>query len=309
MLSSKIKNVLLIFYLFFLSSCFLNKSKNNNTQSTILEINSIKQAHDMLQKVDTKTLVVFDCDDTLTIPVDKLARGWMRGTKDFKKLSKNLRWHVFWRCLSKLDFSYILFLEGRVYEEISFQLVEENIRDEINALQKREVKVIALTFQETGRVGEIERFEQWRFKKLGLLGIDFSSSFVEQDLKLDALSSCRGNYPGFYRGILCANRIAKGKVLGAFLDKITWKPERVIFFDDDKKYVDSVAQEMQKRSISFYGYVYHAASRLSQAIDPEIAQFQLEYLKKHEEWISDDQAAYMLREEKFKKRIQKSVSQ
>ena len=182
------------------------------------------------------------------------------------------------------------------------------MHDEIQALQKRSIKTIALTAQFTGKYGEIERFEQWRFEKLGLLGIKFNSSFVEQEIKLDALASYKNNYPIFYQGILCANTVPKGDVLGAFLDRIEWQPERVIFFDDSKKYVDSVAQEMEKRAISFYGYVYKAASLVSVTIDFDIARFQLEYLKKYQKWIGDDQALSMMRKEKFEERIQKSVS-
>lgn len=97
----------------------------------------------------------------------------------------------------------------------------------VKNLQERHVPVIALTA--SGTTFEICR---WRIGNLQQIGLDLSGSFLSQEFCLDQFYYFYGCCPVFSQGILCAGRVPKGQALTAFLDKVEWKPSKVIFIDD-----------------------------------------------------------------------------
>jgi hypothetical protein len=164
-------------------------------------------------------------------------------------------------------------------------------------LQNRGVKVLALTATWTGAYFTIPSVPEWRFNKLKELGIDFSkTNFL--DMTFDELPPEEGYSPMLYHGILCAGTSSKGAVLGAFLDRVKWKPDQVIFFDDSIERVESVANEMQKRGIRFHGFQYNGANFVPGELDKEVATLQMKHLVEHEEWLSEDEVRKLLPQQK-----------
>ena len=94
--------------------------------------------------------------------------------------------------------------------------------NEIVCLQKRSIKAIALTASQTGAWHDIKKIEKVRYHQLCKVGIDFSKSFVVQDIVFSALHDEKDvtMHPTFFHGILSATfSVPKGIVLAAFLKK------------------------------------------------------------------------------------------
>jgi hypothetical protein len=59
-----------------------------------------------------------------------------------------------------------------------------------------------------------------------------------------------------YKNCIYTNFQSKGEVLGTFIDSWQHKPTLIISFDDQLKYLYSIAQACKKRNIPFIGYHY-----------------------------------------------------
>jgi hypothetical protein len=173
------------------------------------------------------------------------------------------------------------------------ELVEPAVLPLIKRLQAKGSKVIALTACPAGSFGSVSCGETLRYSKLLSVGIDFRSSFLQEQIVFDTLNAYNGTYPMFYKGILLANwNNEKGAVLGAFFDRIGWHPKKVIFFDDTKRHLESVSEEMDRRGIVFQGYWYRAAEHYAlPTFDRAIAEVQLDYLIHHDMLLTAAEAS------------------
>lgn len=138
----------------------------------------------------------------------------------------------------------------------------------------------------------ISYYPELRFKKLKKVDIDFTNSNIP-DTDLNSLEDSDGEYtyhPVLYKGILCTGKLSKGVVIGELFDALSWRPKRVIFFDDVLKNVEDVRKEMNNRDIEFIGYHYSGAENLVAEFDKELVEFQMQYLIEHEEWINESEA-------------------
>jgi hypothetical protein len=173
-------------------------------------------------------------------------------------------------------------------------IIEQSIVSTIKSLQNRGVKVLALTNLSTGLFSKIKSLPEWRYKKLKILDIDFHRVHLP-DIEFTQLPKNNGTYPVLYHGILATNHESKGRVLGAFLDYMHWKPSKIIFFDDAKKRIDEVAQACCERNIPFIGYQYLGAEYIIHELNPEVAKLQFKYLIDNEDWLSDEEASIILK--------------
>jgi hypothetical protein len=179
-------------------------------------------------------------------------------------------------------------------QQESPMLVEPSIVQAIADLQNRGVKVMVLTSLMSGSDFTISSLPEWRYATLKKLGLDFTKASFP-DMVFNELPPKKEQHPMLYRGILIASGSPKGQVLGAFLDRTALKPDKVIFFDDSMERVESVAQEMKKRRIPFYGFHYNGARFVPGELDKEVASLQMKHLVEHEEWLSEDEAKALLK--------------
>lgn len=245
--------------------------------SYIHSIRSYNEVAHIVAAADTHTLVIFDVDNTLIVPANKLF--WSTIEKEHAAWIRQMYAAVFKRAKKSFDF-----YSDKLREKEKYMLIEPFIADSIKELQQRGVKVIALTALNTGSDGPIESLPVWRFKQLQELGIDFEKANIP-DMHFPELP----HQPVFYKGILCSTDLPKGVVLAAFLDRIRWKPSRVIFFDDRMTSLLSVKQALKQRNISFLGYEYKGEQFLVGELDKDIATLQLNHLVDHEEWLNEDE--------------------
>ena len=210
----------------------------SSTTSDIKEINSIQEAAIVFQQARQDDLFVFDVDQTILEPVEPVMQAWFRNNPELCKINDDF--FAFLKTKKNAEEYEDLFF-SRAQLKAKNQPIEQTLIDAILALQKRSVKVIALTAVSTGKFGLIDRYEKWRYQELLKLGVDFSRSFEQQEIKFDELQNSefaakykarKGKAPSpaiFYKGIACSSSFPKGVVLKVLLEKLGWKPARVYF--------------------------------------------------------------------------------
>lgn len=254
-----------------------------------IRISSLSELKKEFEKTDEKTLIIFDIDEVLittqdhfmhpyadTIFLPMIHRAFSQATtpEEKKEVEENL--------------SLCMLLPKRV-------LIEEETLRLIKDLQKRRIKVIALTSCPTGRFGVIPKVERWRIEHLNELNISFASSFPDRKREsFTEMASPGKPAPLFEEGILFSKGYKKGQVLKEFIKRCQFHPTKVIFIDDLEENLASVQAEMQAISIPFQGYHYTGAERFFKEADKEILKLQFEHLMEKKEWLSDEKVKVRL---------------
>jgi hypothetical protein len=279
------RNGLLFFAVLFFSSCSLFKSD-------IKEIDSIVLAREALSNATQQTLVVFDMDDTLMAPTEKMFWLPYRSFSDFcvSDLLFLIKFYADALIVSIKDSECMKTLISEVFSKTNFVPLEPKTIELIKNLQARKVKVIALTASNTNKFGVIENMQKWRLADLNQIGLDFSGSFEKQEIVFDTLQPQFGSYPMFYKGILCSARNPKGKVLAAFLEKNNCMPDKILFFDDSWAHCKSVNSEMKKLGIPVQCFWCRAAYKEKIKLNKKVIRYQFDYLVEHKEFLSEKEA-------------------
>lgn len=176
-------------------------------------------------------------------------------------------------------------------------LVDFAIPEIIKEAITRKIKVLALTSGKTGLVGNVKSRENLRLKRLKKLGIDFSSSFEVESMLLDSQYKKGVSLPySLYKdGVIFTSRRPKGEILEKFLEKVDFKPGKIIHVDNRLKKIMQVENFCQKNSIEFLGIhftkVYADADK---KLDKAVVNKKLEILQEQDRWISDKIAQCMV---------------
>ena len=168
----------------------------------------------------------------------------------------------------------------------------------IKNLQKSGIKVLALTNCATGRFGLIDNTENWRIAELHKHGYYFDKSWQKvKDINLKSLMQVTNDTNPIYKaGIVFVDQAGeKGPVLGAFLRYAKIKPKKIIFIDDKAKNLLSVEEFAKQHNIKFIGIEYGKTLQVDGALNNDIAALQFDILAKEKKWISDDEAAKILK--------------
>lgn len=264
---------------------------NEVSHKQIKQIHTFDQLVKALECADQDTLILFDVDYTIWVPENNVCwyktKDWQRNKHRYPEWLDPFLDEIF-NAMKKPELHYktIWHLKENPL------LIDPNIVSVIQLLQQNRIPVFALTLIPTGSYGIIEHVPEWRFKKLKELDIDFRNLDFE-DIVFHELAQKNGSYPLFYKGILCTAE-SKAKLLGAFLDRLKWKPKHIIFFDDTRSHVQDVTQEIEKRAILCTGYEYLAAYAMPITLDKALIALQFQHLVEHEEWLSDQKSCMRL---------------
>jgi FMN phosphatase YigB (HAD superfamily) len=286
----------LLFIILMLYSCAFLKSD-------VIPIDSIEQAQDYLIHATTETFVVFDIDNTLIVPAEKMFYplfGFGHIVDNYDESSIAFAGEIR-KTLGKFAASKD---DRAIFSKIKFVPVEQTINpttvDLVKALQSRNIKVIALT-----ATGEATKFfikdptdlaiySKGRLTHLSQIGLNFGDSFEIQEMVLDSLPLTIGFSPLFYKGALFSAGYPKGTTLSAFLDKIDWKPTQILFFDDSLEYCESVSSEMGKKNIPCHCFWYRAATKEKIKLDQKLIETQFAYWIEHKEILPEAEALKLI---------------
>lgn len=249
--------------------------------SIIIEADDLKEIAGHFQKLDQHSLLLWDVDSTLIIPSDQVLKP---GNEDFLD---ELNAHY----LSDKSEEELTALVSRIYHRMPFCLVDEQVVDLISNLQKRSIPMLGLTAMRTGSFGIIESMEIWRVNQLRSLRIDFSLVFPQHSGLHWQETTPYNGLPAFKEGIICCDHLPKGIVLTTFLQKINWRPNDVLFIDDNLDFLQSVEGAMEALNIPFTGVHYRAVEKMiSPAVDKEMGHRQFQALVNRKIWLSDAEA-------------------
>ncbi|OJW47192.1 MAG: hypothetical protein BGO67_03700 [Alphaproteobacteria bacterium 41-28] len=240
------------------------------------KIISIKTMKDLQTKIETilkgqkakDVLVAFDIDMTLTQPNHPAV--YYPAIKKYVDVYKMILGQL---APEQKDLAATL-----TTQLIPQKLVEEGTPQIIKNLQKKGVKVIALTSSLAGPIkGYKDKIIILRKDQLQKLGFDFSKSlkdFVSVTTFFN-FKKYAGGYPMFYHGVLSANGegyVTKGEAFTALLrhtgplyeDKVRkpgFYPKVVVMIDDKKKHLEDIEKQLKSYdpSIQFIGIEYEGA--------------------------------------------------
>jgi hypothetical protein len=240
------KAFLLILMTFFTPVCF----------SEITPIDSFRELNESVRELSSKDLVLFDVDMVLVQPSEPAFQ--MSNMKKYGPIAKEVM-----KSLPEEKQMVFLALITISSDPI---LIEDQIVDLLGFLQAKCIPCIALTANLTGSLAEVSCMEMKRIESLKKLGIDFSKTAPSQsDIIFKNLASYRNNYSRFLDGVFFVNgtTVSKGEALLAFLDRIDFYPEKIIFIDDKEdnlKNVEFALKQLDKK-ILYQGFLYNGAKK------------------------------------------------
>jgi hypothetical protein len=271
----KAYSLIFIVLLLFVSTCF----------AEIIKTNDYKVIESHLTHADQETFIIFDVDDVLLQPQDEILK---KQNKPFlETIEKELETRLPETATQDL---YSLILLQRIVEP-----VDKRMKTLIKKLQKKKIKVIALTNCATGSFGTINAMQNWRIAELKHLGYDFGKPWSHIHERFFHGVKDIKRPPMFKKGVVFASGVSKGAALEAFLAYTNLRPKKIIFIDDKRKYLESVEEYTTLENIEFLGIEYTAVkdSRLS-PLDEERAKLQFVILEEEQQWLSDEKIDNLL---------------
>lgn len=249
-----------------LKLCVVGMVFGSMSFAEIHQVSKVEEISRYTQELLPSDLALFDIDMVLIQPSEPAFQ--IANIYEHKKKIKEI--------MAELeDFEKDLFINLMVTSVDSI-LVDDQMPSIVRALKEKKVKSIALTAGLTGALDNISNMEEWKCGRLKQCGFDFSESFSNHDgMVLTELPTYRGNYVTFKKGILFANGensiVGKGLALKTFLEKVAFKPKKVVFIDDKLENLQIVEAALKDdNTISFVGLHYVGAKHFpSQKVDVE----------------------------------------
>lgn len=251
----------------------------NTSPVKLHKVARVEEVLNILSKVGSNDLVVFDVDEVLITLKDRFLRPC--GCEFADPIIINL--FIPFSDTQKLN------LFGEWISQVEVEVISQRLIDGIKEIQKK-ARVIALTrmMPGPGPCGKISLMEDLRFKELLACGIDFRNSFNIERMEL-GFPPKFGRVPLFKDGILYALPYNKGEVLEAFIDR-TGTPKKVWFTDNDQNQVDDTAKSMLKKKIPYEGIQYLDQSLIDEEFDRQLGEFQFHHFTQTGVWLNDKSA-------------------
>ena len=270
-------------------SSTINCSESGGRYPSIFQLSDLQNEFDNLQEND---LLVLDIDDTTIVANDVAKREYpkkeLRAFKDEIFKGRDLE-------------NEIKYFESIQWCIAAHSLIDPKTPDIVANLQKKNIRVIALTHMRIGKTHKIEDWHEWRYSRLKEFGIDLAHGNPESyDFGLmhaGKILKEPSEAPAFRKGVLATSRsCSKGEVLAELIRQLPERPNRIIFVDDYVEHLDSVAQAMKEMGIDAGIYESVGTKELPDRFNPSdsekvaIAKLQYERLINNHEWLSDEQA-------------------
>ncbi len=243
----------------------------------VIQTDSFERLEQSLPDLNSRDLVLFDCEKTLLCPDDALLQSCGKQCLHARLVAQNPSLSP-----SKVEELISLVLLQRKVSPVDPQALKI-----IKILQNKGICVFVVTTLRTGSYGRIPKTEEWRLQELSEHGYDFRPAFPKIH-RIDFQSRRSCPYPPvFVDGLLCSGSLSKGEALNSFFKKTGLRPRRLIFVDNAADHHKSVEKGARRLKIPYLGYHYTGALVREKEVDEEIAAFQIRYLIENEIWLSD----------------------
>ncbi|AAY61374.1 hypothetical protein RFEPED_0321 [Rickettsia felis str. Pedreira] len=233
----------------------------------------------IIENAPTDTSIFFDVDDTFLTPK----------SKTFRKAPYNQMIDRIKENKNNYDNYEEIVSNWRFQRKVI--LIDEEWAEVINKL-KAKFPVYALTQMNTGEFGNILSMQDWRYKELKSLGIEFSDNE-----ELAACSSGQKDDAICYKGIFITGNHSKSGTLSKFSDELN--TSFIVFVDDREKHVEDVRDYCKKNKIGFLGILFDGLKHLMGEPDPKLAAFQESYLIENAKWLEDEEAYELMAESNY----------
>lgn len=240
---------------------------------------SAEKVYDLIiNKTPANTLIsiYFDVDDTLITPK----------SKTFRKAPYNQMIDRIKDNKSNYDNYEEIVSNWRLQRKVI--LIDEEWVEVISKL-KAKFPIYGLTQMNTGQFGNISSVEEWRYKELKELGIEFSDNE-----ELAIYNSGQKDDAIFYKGIFITGNHSKSGTLSKFSNELN--ASFIVFVDDREKHVEDVGNYCKKNNIGFLGILFDGLKNLTGKPDPKLAEFQESHLIENAKWLEDEEAYGLMAE-------------
>ncbi len=254
-------------------------------QAGIERISSLSEIDSQLKSLDENSLVVFDVDEVIFTDADAIFRPV---GDQLRRTLFNERYMQAQSDQERAQVTETLSIPLKMVNKI---LVEPLAPQLIALLQKRGIKVVALTSCPLSSLGCVESGEAQRLKHLADFSIQFDKAFPAYSrFTFESMRSRYMDPPIYNQGVIFSNGYSKSEVLSVFFKEIEFVPNKVIFIDDMFANLKDVESMLEEQSIAYHGFYYLKAHREpSHVLDEKKIRFQFDYLFKNQKWISDKQ--------------------
>lgn len=228
---------------------------NPTLYSRIFEHNSIKDLFNYINENESDILLIFDVDNTLIQP-----QGWVCGTAWFEHVvEQKIKAGIH----PDIARDQLLDLCIDIQPHVTWILTEEAITDVIEKVQINGIRTIGLTSRPLLSANNT-------VSHLSKLNIHFKSFGLHHMLPITTSA-----HPYHYQdGIIFCGLYDKGKALTEILERIGYRPKKIIFIDDSARQVQSVANAVNSfdKAIDFIGIRYSHLDHNFKQFDPISAE-------------------------------------
>lgn len=215
-----------------------------------------KSIQEILPYVKPETLVVFDIDNTLLRPTQTLGSDQWYGHLVSEQISRGLA--------EREAIAKAISFWTPIQMQTEVEAVEKQTPEWLNELQKKGVKIIALTARP-------EQLAQTTVSQLNSVGIQLQKSVVNEP-GVGTFS----NTEVFGGIIFVGPENDKGHVLREYLTSHNLVPNHLIFVDDKAKHTTNMETAMSGFVLKYDGFRYGAADNWVKSFDAGIANCELE---------------------------------
>lgn len=192
-------------------------------------------------------LVVFDIDETLIYPKNPVIQ--LKTIKKYPEVLEQFR---------QLEDKKKQLLLTLFVLKNEMHLINENTPSILESLKGKRATTMALTASYAGDIGPFKKMEEYRWKTLSDLGVNFDDAFPRLRPFLLPKESAWELSPMFYKGIIYSCFYPKGQVFVSFLRKLEKLPEYVLFVDDRKQHVEDVEASLEAIGVKCQGLLYQS---------------------------------------------------
>lgn len=144
------------------------------------------------------------------------------------------------------------FVIGKIVHIVPKELIEPESAQAITHLQERGIPVLGVTRKQLSTAYAPD-FGDLTVRQIGVLGIDFSRSEESLPVPLHVQDDETYNYR---KGVLFLRKSAKEHPFLTFLQKIHYRPSKVILIENDPRNLEEYEELMKREKIPFLGILY-----------------------------------------------------